>query len=368
MSNSINFIDTQSAFDRAVASRPKRLAIDTEFSRRTTFDAIPSTLQCKTDTGSFIVDLLKPLNLDRLKGWLLDPGVTKVMHDCRQDLDVLRDRVDVIPDFVFDTSVAHSFVSTTDSVGYAESVKRFFGVTLSKEPRLADWLNRPIDDALLRYAHLDVDYLIDLRDVLIEQLHEARRYEWFVEEMQFFMDDFRNSLIRDFMRVRGARTLSCKAQWLFRELFDWREGIAKRENVPRNWVAPNDKLLKLARKEEVTRRDLATTCKAQFSHHSESLAQVFRQVDPSATLQHRKCLSGNQRRTILDAFRRISGFAASVHNVSRSVFGSQSFVSAVIDFYGEHEVLPPWFGSWRHQIIGEDFLNELRTQYEHANG
>lgn len=344
------------------------LAIDTEFSRRTTFDPIPSILQCKTETDSFIVDLLKPLNLEPLKDWLINPAVTKVMHDCRQDLEVLRDRLDVVPDSVFDTSVAYGFISTTDSVGYAESVSRFFGVTLSKEPRLADWLKRPIDHELLQYAQHDVEFLLDLREVLIEQLHSVNRFEWFVEEMQFFLDDFRDPVIMDYMRVRGARTLSCRAQLLFRELFDWREDIAKEENVPRNWVAHNEKLLKLARKGEVTRRDLATTCRSQFSQYSASLRDVVQRVASKTASQNRKYLSGNQRRSILEAFRRISGLAAGAHDVSKLIFGSQSFASAVIDFYAEHQVLPPWFGSWRHQIIGEEFLNELRHQFEHANG
>ena len=368
MNRTIKFIDTQLGVDQVLANKPSLLAIDTEFTRRSTYDPIPSIVQCKTESDSFIIDLLQPLDLSVLKNWLMDSQVIKVMHDCLQDLEVLEDRLDIVPDFVFDTSVAYGFVSTVDSVGYADAVQQFFNVTLSKEPRQADWLQRPIGDELLEYAVGDVEFLLPLSTILTERLESMHRYKWFVEEMRFVLHDHRESVIEDYMRVRGARVLSCQDQVMFRELFNWREQIAREQNIPRNWVVHNDKLLKLARKDVLSNRDLASLCRSRFEHYGESLQGVIKRVSTVIQTGDRRFLSARQRRSILSAFSGICGQAAGTHDVSRSSFGSQSFFSAVIDFYATHLNLPPWFGAWRRHIIGKEVVKVLQSNFDRLDG
>ena len=344
------------------------LAIDTEFNRRTTFFTIPSLLQCRTESTVFIVDLISSVDLRVISEWLADEQVTKVMHDCSQDLEVLDGRMDITPDFVFDTSIAYGFVTKIDSIGYSDAVQKFFDTEIDKDPRMADWLRRPVDVELLEYAARDVEYLVGLRNILLDELHSLDRYSWFVEEMQFVMNDYRNAVVRDYTRVRGARTLSCREQLVFRELFDWRDEIAKTENIPRNWVVHNDKLLRLARKDNLTKRDLSSLLRSQFEQYGDSLYEVLSRVSSVLHLQDRKFLAGIERRGIMDSFALIRKKAAHTHEISKVVLGSQSFFSAVIDYYAIHDSLPPWFGSWREQILGAEFLKVLSKNFGPANG
>lgn len=49
-------------------------------------------------------------------------------------------------------------------------LKHYFGQTSNKSLQVADWRHRPLTDAQLLYAVMDVKYLLSLKDALIEEL------------------------------------------------------------------------------------------------------------------------------------------------------------------------------------------------------
>ena len=57
-------------------------------------------------------------------------------------------------------------------VGLGAVVEELLGITLAKEHSAADWSTRPLPQAWLEYAALDVELLVDVRDTLVAELAE----------------------------------------------------------------------------------------------------------------------------------------------------------------------------------------------------
>jgi ribonuclease D len=95
-------------------------------------------------------------------------GCEWIIHAAAQDLPCLAE-LGLMPERVFDTELAGRLLGR-ERVGLAPLVESELGVHLEKGHGSADWSKRPLDPALIRYAALDVEYLIELRDVLANEL------------------------------------------------------------------------------------------------------------------------------------------------------------------------------------------------------
>lgn len=71
-----------------------------------------------------------------------------------------------------------------ERVGLAAVVADCLGLGLAKEHSAVDWSTRPLPVDWLRYAALDVEVLIELRDVLARRLEEAGKAQWAAQEFE----------------------------------------------------------------------------------------------------------------------------------------------------------------------------------------
>ena len=63
-------------------------------------------------------------------------------------------------------------------------MEQLLGLSLEKGHGAADWSRRPLPDDWLVYAALDVEVLVELRDVLAELLAEQGKLEWARQEFE----------------------------------------------------------------------------------------------------------------------------------------------------------------------------------------
>ncbi len=61
-------------------------------------------------------------------------------------------------------------------------VENVLGFALEKGHSAVDWSTRPLPEPWLRYAALDVELLVDLRDALEEELRPQGKLEWALQE------------------------------------------------------------------------------------------------------------------------------------------------------------------------------------------
>lgn len=93
-----------------------------------------------------------------------------ILHAASQDLPGLAE-LGMHPHQLFDTELA-ARMTGLPRVGLGAVVEQLLGVHLAKEHSAADWSRRPLPQAWLRYASLDVELLIELRAELSALLKE----------------------------------------------------------------------------------------------------------------------------------------------------------------------------------------------------
>jgi ribonuclease D len=119
--------------------------------------------------GTHLIDPLAFDNLDELAALLSTDEW--ILHAATQDLACLAE-VGLVPTRLFDTELG-SRLAGLPRVGLGTVVAELLGLHLAKEHSAADWSTRPLPDAWLVYAALDVELLPDLRDALAAVLEKA---------------------------------------------------------------------------------------------------------------------------------------------------------------------------------------------------
>ena len=103
-----------------------------------------------------------------------------VIHAASQDLSCLYE-VGLVPQTLFDTELAARLLGFP-RVALGTMLEELLGVRLLKEHSAEDWSTRPLPMEWLSYAALDVELLLELRDVLHDRLVEAGKAEWARQE------------------------------------------------------------------------------------------------------------------------------------------------------------------------------------------
>lgn len=158
-----------------------------------------------------------------------------VLHAASQDLPCLAE-VGMHPRRLFDTELAARLLGY-ERVGLAALTEQLLGYTLEKHHSAADWSTRPLPLSWLTYAALDVELLIELRDLLAVELTEQGKSEWGAQEFTALVangaaparvraDPWRRT--SGIHRVRGPRALArVRALWYARD-----EIAARRDSAP----------------------------------------------------------------------------------------------------------------------------------------
>lgn len=225
------------------------VCVDTEFMRETTFYSILCLIQLATPDSEVIVDpLADDIDLAPFVDLLLDNQVVKVLHAARQDMEIFYELCDkTVPGPIFDTQIAAMAVGFGDSVGYGSLVKGRLGISLDKGARFTDWSRRPLSDKQLTYALADVTHLRDLFPGMVDELEDAGRLPWVMEEMAPQMEEKLYSFDPDNawerLKVRSPKKAYLAA---LRAAAAWREEQAIEKDVPRRRILKDDAMYDLA--------------------------------------------------------------------------------------------------------------------------
>ena len=103
-----------------------------------------------------------------------------VIHAASQDLPCLY-QVGMVPRQLFDTELAARLLGFP-RVALGTMLEELLDVRLLKEHSASDWSTRPLPVEWLTYAALDVELLLELREVLHAQLTETGKLEWARQE------------------------------------------------------------------------------------------------------------------------------------------------------------------------------------------
>jgi ribonuclease D len=158
-------------------------------------------------------------------------GVEWVLHAATQDLPCLRE-IGMVPSSLFDTELAGRLAGFP-RVGLGAMVEGVLGFVLEKGHSAVDWSTRPLPDPWLRYAALDVELLVDLRDALEKELDRQGKLEWARQEFDAIASAPPAEPRKDpWRRTSGMHKVRRRRQLgVVRELWQTRDRIAQKRDV-----------------------------------------------------------------------------------------------------------------------------------------
>jgi ribonuclease D len=179
-----------------------------------------------------------------------------ILHAASQDLTCLRE-VGIDPKKLFDTELG-ARLAGLPRVGLGTVVEDLLGIHLAKEFSAADWSTRPLPQAWLVYAALDVELLVDLREKLGEILDDAGKGEIAREEFEAVLArDFRVVREQPWRRLSGLHSVrGVRGLAVARELWQARDEYARESDIAPGRLVPDSALVAAARTLPESKRDL----------------------------------------------------------------------------------------------------------------
>ena len=159
------------------------VGVDTEFRRTTKDNMRLALLQINDEDEIYLIDTLLIDDPEDKCSFLYSDSVTKILHSCKEDLEAIFAWTNKEMVNIFDTQIANSLLDGDFSIGYQGLVEQEIGVVLNKDETRSNWIRRPLSDSQLKYAALDVEYLIYLYKTQKEKLSYETKLEWHDQEI-----------------------------------------------------------------------------------------------------------------------------------------------------------------------------------------
>lgn len=243
------------------------IAIDTEFVRVDTYYPELSLVQIQDPLGNAAI--IDPLaiqaeranhpqkSLTPLVDLLVNDRLTKVFHSARQDMEVLYQLENRMPQNIFDTQIACIFKKHGDLAGFARVIQAELGIQLEKSQTRTNWHARPLTEKQIEYALDDVRYLAPLYQKLISELSQ--------EELAAVVVDSKKMLDATLYkiepkeagaRIKNLKGLRAKGLAIVNALAEWRENYAIQHNQPKKWTLSDDVIAQIAKRPPKTAQAL----------------------------------------------------------------------------------------------------------------
>lgn len=255
----VTVLDTRDAYldaVRRIAAGEGPVAVDAERASGFRYSQRAYLIQVyRRGAGTFLFDPPPIGSFEELDDALRD--VEWVLHAASQDLPCLRE-VGLDPARIFDTELAARLLGLP-KVGLGSVVQELLGLHLAKEHSAADWSTRPLPQSWLVYAALDVELLVDLRDLMTELLEEQGKTAIAAQEFDAVLNREVKAVRAEPWRrlsgvhaVRGGRNLA-----VARALWEARDQYAREVDTSPGRLMPDSSLVAVARVLPATKKDLA---------------------------------------------------------------------------------------------------------------
>ncbi|MHA2104821.1 MAG: HRDC domain-containing protein [Candidatus Hodarchaeales archaeon] len=232
-------------------SKCRFIGVDIESAGSKRFSQSISLVQVSSDTVQYIFDPLN-VSLEPLKKIFENSDIEKIFFDGIQDIQMIKRDLNCSVKSVFDISIAYQAIyPARDTKGLKDILQEFYEIEISKKLQRTDWERRPLTNEMVKYACLDVVYLIKLRHNFAEKLKEKRNYN----EILRFCYSFElarpnNPAVQEkliFLNIINKDKFSELEKLLIRRIHDYRVNRARTIDRPFYFVFGNDQLIKLVK-------------------------------------------------------------------------------------------------------------------------
>jgi ribonuclease D len=268
------YIDTAVLLEALLCHlRPqKTVALDTEADSFHHYRPKVCLIQISFQNQTFIVDPLAPIEIAPFLEELSKKEL--IIHDAGYDLRMLGGDYGFRPqNGVFDTMLAAALTGMKN-VGLSALLEHVLDLKVAKHNQKADWSKRPLPRHLLQYAGEDTASLMQIKSYLQARLSELGRTDWHAESCIAAVEAAYNQKDPEDpdneWRIKGTGQLLFKEMAFLRQVWYWRENIAKQTNIAPFIICRNEEMIKLAhwaakRKKTVEEKSkLPIRCKSAY--------------------------------------------------------------------------------------------------------
>lgn len=251
------YVDNAAGLDSMLEclSKAAVIAFDTEFFRVVTFFPKLALFQLAAGGEIFLVDPFA-VNFSKLLSFIVTTDAVMVCHASGEDLEIVSEHARreglprLLPRHIFDTQSAGAFLGYGGNIGLAALLEKTLGISLAKTETRTDWLKRPLTQAQLEYAALDVAYLEELMNFLIKEMSQKEPVlKWF----RMHMDDVSHSCDPEnvlppeklYLRVRKTGQLSQGQLRTLQAVVMLRDRICRENDIPPAFFIRNNVLAQL---------------------------------------------------------------------------------------------------------------------------
>ncbi|KAL1116675.1 hypothetical protein AAG570_005147 [Ranatra chinensis] len=253
-----SYIETPEQLDLMMAELKDQnaLAVDLEHHSYRSFMGFTCTLQISTKAKDYIVDALTLRHrLHILNEIFTNPKIVKVFHGAENDIEWLQRDLAVYVVNMFDTYQAAKLLQCP-KLNLAYLLHHYCQLDTDKHFQLYDWRTRPLSEKAVIYAREDTHYLLYIYSRMTNELLKASNNNTNLLESVYQRSTetckrkYTKPLLEEDSHMvtyrKGKRLMDNRQLFALKELYLWRDTIARREDESPGYVLPNHMMLQMA--------------------------------------------------------------------------------------------------------------------------
>ncbi|XP_055864722.1 exosome component 10-like [Biomphalaria glabrata] len=232
------------------------IAVDLEHHSYRTFKGLTCLMQISTRQKDYIIDTLALRNeLYLINDVFTDPSITKVFHGADSDIQWLQRDFGVYVVNMFDTGQAARVLGFS-RFSLAHLMMNYCHIEADKQFQLADWRIRPLPAELINYAREDTHYLLYIYDMMKNQLLERGNAQKnlllsvYERSKNVAAKIYQKPIFtpHDYLELykKSKKVFNNQQMTALKEVYAWRDGMARVEDESYGYVLPNHMLLQIA--------------------------------------------------------------------------------------------------------------------------
>lgn len=370
---SYQYIDTQEALEKCCLQLQKYslLSVDTEFVRERTYYSQPGLIQVSDGNNISLIDPNSAIDLTSFFKLMESPDIRIVMHSAGEDIELFYTMgCDTIRN-LFDTQIAASWLGLGQSLSLQNLVEHYEQVTIAKQLSRTNWLKRPLTEAQLEYAAIDVLYL---NSICIQQeklLSENGFLDHMLEDCHMRCEqkaiDANDQYA--YLKVKTAIKATDDALGRLQLLSSWRERQARADDKPRQHIIQDRQLVSICIENPTSPGQLSAQCGLppfiirRYGKQLLELLQLYSVNNAEVNLDHKvlslRDIPGAGK--TLDACRKLMKEIHQKHNIPSEVLPSKRWLEQfLLHLAADWYPAPDGWEGWRVILLEEPLLNCIK--------
>jgi len=345
------------------------IAYDTEFISEGRYQPELCLVQINAHGLLALIDPFAVPDLTPLWELFCDGKREIIVHACRSEMEFCYRSIGRLPSKLFDVQVAAGFAGNDYPAGFGSLLQHFLRVSLRKSETRTAWNQRPLTPLQIEYALDDVRHLEALRNAVKKQLDEQERLDWYYEEIenvkQNLQSYFETPKWQSLPKISG---LSPRELAILRELWLWRDGLARQKNIPATRMLRDDLLVELSRRRTSEVKRIAAVRGMQRQDLTRILPDIVIAITRGLSLPDEELpvlplrMSYPQYTVLSQILSAVLGSICKQNGIATSLVGSPNDIRELIaSELGTlpESVTPRLVTGWRSKLIGTSLFDLL---------